>query len=110
MAAAADGNFQSPIPGESQRGEDVGRTGATGDEGGLSADRPVPDRADLFVAFIERAEQPSGEVRSELLYVGVVDEVRVGSHAYDDCDSSKSSGSSTDAGKSVAGDGFWAVP
>ena len=83
MAAAANRNLQSPIPGESQHGEDVGRTGATGDEGGTSADRPIPDRADLFVAFIERAEQPSGKARTELLYVGV-DEVGVGNHAYGD--------------------------
>src|SRR5215213_1594282 len=83
MAAAANRNLQSPIPGESQHGEDVGRTGATGDEGGTSADRPIPDRADLFVAFIERAEQRTGKVRSELLYVGV-DEVRVTNHAHAD--------------------------
>src|SRR4051812_466054 len=63
MAAAANRNLQSPIPGESQHGEDVGRTGATGDEGGTSTDRPIPDRADLFVAFIERAEQRSGKAR-----------------------------------------------
>src|SRR4029434_3655902 len=81
MAAAANRNLQSPIPGELQHGEDVGRTGATGDEGGTSADRPIPDRADLFVAFIERAEQGSGKVRSELLYVGV-DEARISAHAY----------------------------
>src|SRR3954468_2158630 len=79
MAAAANRNLQPPIPRESQRGEDVGRTGATGDEGGTSADRPIPDRADLFVAFIGRAEQRSGKARPELLYVGV-DEVRVGNH------------------------------
>jgi hypothetical protein len=80
MAAAANRNLQSPIAGESQRGEDVGRTGAAGDEGGTLADRPVPDRTDLFVAFIERAEQRSGKVRSELLYVGV-DEAGVSNHA-----------------------------
>src|SRR5215213_1059609 len=80
MAAAANRNLQPPIPGEPQRGEDVGRTGATCDEGGTSADRPIPDRAGLFVAFVQRAEQRAGKVRSELLYVGV-DEVRVSNHA-----------------------------
>jgi hypothetical protein len=83
MAAAADGNLQPSIASESQRGKDIGGAGAIGDEGGTSADRPIPDRADLFVAFIERAEQPSGKVRSELLYVGV-NEVRVSNHAYGD--------------------------
>jgi hypothetical protein len=79
VAAAANRNLQSPVPGEPQSGQDVGGAGATGDEGGAPADRRIPDRADLFVAFIGRAEQRSGEVRSELLYVGV-DEVRAGSH------------------------------
>ena len=83
MAAAANRNLQSPIPGESQHGKDIGGAGATGDEGGTSADRPIPDRADLFVAFIGRAEQWSGKARSELLHVGV-DEVRVSNHAYGD--------------------------
>jgi hypothetical protein len=83
MAAAANGNLEPLIPGESQRGEDISGTGATGDEGGASADRPIPDRADLFVAFIERAEQPSGKVRSEPLYISV-NEVRVSTHAYGD--------------------------
>jgi hypothetical protein len=83
MPAAADGNLQPSIASESQRGEDIGGAGATGDEGGTSADRPIPDRADLFVAFIERAEQPSGKAFSELLYVGV-DKGRIRNHAYGD--------------------------
>ena len=86
MAAAANRNLQPPIAGESQRGEDVGRAGATGDEGGTPADRAIPDGADLFVALVERAEQQSGKARSELLYVGV-GEGRVGSHARGDTES-----------------------
>ena len=81
MAAAADGNLQPSIASESQRGKDIGGPGATGDEGGTPADCPIPDRADLFVAFFERAEQPSGKAHSELLYVGV-GEVGVSNHAY----------------------------
>jgi hypothetical protein len=75
MAAAANRNLQPSIASESQRGEDVGGAGATGDEGGTSADRPIPDRADLFVAFIERAEQQSGKTLSELLNRGVQGDV-----------------------------------
>jgi hypothetical protein len=72
MAAAANRNLQPPIPGESQRGEDVGRTGATGDEGGTSADRPIPDRADVFVAFISWAMQRTRKTLAELLNRGLV--------------------------------------
>jgi hypothetical protein len=81
MAAAADGNLQPTITSESQHGEDVGRTRTTGDEGGTSANRPIPDRADVFVTLIDLAKQPSGEARSEPLYVGVVNEGSVGNHA-----------------------------
>jgi hypothetical protein len=80
MPSAANGNLQSSIASESQHGKDIGRAGATGDQGGTSANRPIPDRADLFVAFIKRAEQPSGKARSELLYVSVR-KVRVTNHA-----------------------------
>src|SRR5262245_1184239 len=90
MPAAADGNREPSIAGESQRGKTIGGAGATGNEGGTPADRPIPDRANLFVAFIDPAEQPSGEARSELLYVGV-GEGRVGSHAYGETDSNNSS-------------------
>jgi hypothetical protein len=72
MPAAANGNLQSLVSGEPQRGEDVGRTGATGDEGGPSADRAVPDRADFFVAFISRAMQRTRKTLSELLNGGLV--------------------------------------
>jgi hypothetical protein len=83
MAASAHRNLQISIAGKSQHGEDIGCAGATGDQRRTSADCTIPDRADLLIALVERAEQWSAEARSELLHFGVR-EMKVSNHDYGD--------------------------
>src|SRR5581483_6225756 len=70
VATAAHRHRQLPVAGEAQRGGDVGRGGAAGDQCRTAVGGGIPDPPGLVVAGVGGRDQAAGEARPESLQPG----------------------------------------
>ncbi|MET9803651.1 hypothetical protein [Streptomyces sp. NPDC006368] len=67
VPASSHRHQQVVLTGEGDGLQDVGRSGAAGDQRGPVVDLAVPDRTRLLVRMISRAEQPAAQPHTQAL-------------------------------------------